>query len=186
MDRIVCEGCKQELSKSAYYQHKNFSVCPGRKNTASVVIQDSSSSTTGTQAFTHMHEEYEISCDYPAEYEERESSSNEGNDETAVEVIDEDEISEGDNSETDNINDAEVNSSHNMESVPRSENMTGRTCMQKELVLPEDNMQGSIIIPIINAISHFLLLLQLKFRIPDRAIYYFLLCPKGFLSMLHH
>ena len=143
---------------------------PWKKNAASVVIYNTSPSTSGIQAFTH--EEYEISCDYPAEHEERESSSNEENDETAVEVIEEDEISEGDNySDIDDKNDAEDNSSHTMESVQQSENMTG-------------NIQGSIVIPTINAISHYLLLVQLKFRIPDRAIYYFLLCLKGFLPML--
>ena len=152
------------------------------KNAASVVIHNTSSSTSGVQAFTH--EEYEISCDYPAKHEERESSSNEENNETAVEVIEEDEISEGDNSDTDNKNDAEDNSTHTMESVQQSENMTGNT--QKELVLPEGNIQGSIIIPTINAIFHHLLLLQLKFRIPDRAIYYFLLCLKGFCLFFYH
>ena len=33
MDRYICKNCKQELSRSASYRHKEFPVCPGKKST---------------------------------------------------------------------------------------------------------------------------------------------------------
>ena len=33
MDRYVCKNCNQELSRSAFYRHKEFPVCPGKKST---------------------------------------------------------------------------------------------------------------------------------------------------------
>ena len=47
----------------------------------------------------------------------------------------------------------------------------------------QENIQATLN-PIIKMISHFLLFLQLKFRIPDRAIHYILVFLKGLLSTL--
>ena len=94
MDRYTCEGCKQELSRSAFYRHKNFPVCPRKiKNTSAGNTLPSISS---TQACIYE----EIDYDFP-EYATGSTSDvpEDYHDETAVEIIGEDDVSEGGNSD---------------------------------------------------------------------------------------
>jgi len=185
MDRYTCEGCKQELSRSAFYRHKNFPVCPGKiKNTSAGNTLPSISS---TQACTYE----EIDYDFP-EYATDSTSDvpEDYHDETAVEIIGEDDVSEGGNSDNDNINDRSddindnemIYGSNNSDKVEPAVQQDAND-QDKMQILPKDGIQNSVN-SVIKTISHIFLFLQLKFRIPDRAIYYFLLCVKGLLFTL--
>ena len=124
------------------------------------------------------------------------SSSNEDDleedNESSVEVISGIEISEGgdsDHNDSDNTNDntnvhgMTYNSSRNAESVQQSQSKDKSESKASVLSHDQENIQATLN-PIIKMISHFLLFLQLKFRIPDTAIYYILVFLKGLLSTL--
>ena len=125
-------------------------------------------------------------------YEEGEtqvSSSNEDDleedNESSVEVISGSEISEGDDSDHNdntNVHGMTYNSSRNAKSVQQSQSKDKSESEASILSHDQENIQATLN-PIIKMISHFLFL-QLKFRIPDRAIYYILVFLKGLLSTL--
>ena len=106
-----------------------------------------------------------------------------------VEVISGSEISEGDDSDHNdndhndntNVHGMTYNSSRNAELVQQNQSKDKSESEASILSHDQENIQATLN-PIIKMISHFLLFLQLKFRIPDRAIYYILVFLKGLLS----
>ena len=109
MDRRVCPGCKQELSRSAFYCHRNPSVCPGRRNFCQPPngnnglqskVEDITQSPIGTDDIGPLSEDEGITPietdDVPEDEEITPIETDDMPEDKEIALIETDDISEGD------------------------------------------------------------------------------------------
>ncbi|SMN02099.1 hypothetical protein SPONN_441 [uncultured Candidatus Thioglobus sp.] len=150
MDRRICTGCKEELSRGAFYRHLTPSVCPGRHSkTHDSAAFHAIPAADGMDSELHMSEDlFEDSYYEPDGY-----NSDTMDDESQpmeIEIVPAEsgtvlEEMEGTNSSTD----SEIQTTNGTES--------GAACSKKTT-------------PILRVVSYMMFFFQLKFKIADRAI----------------
>ena len=153
--RRICPGCKQGLSRSAYYRHQNYPAsCPSNQRpTQGEILSDQECNSPlleNSNDASDLHSEHSVH-DASAADSVGDNCTDTSGDETEELEMDEVEVATND-----------------------------ITCGGQEQTRNDDRLINSIL----KAISFTLLFFQLKFRVPDRAIIFLLSFLKGLIRSL--
>ena len=153
--RRICSGCKQELSRSAYYRHQNYPAsCPMAR-----VSTNEPERVAVEEVNENIHVDSAVSA-------AASSCEVQPSDQSGFEVY-EDDVSSDSGADANEDDETEV-----VMNVPTDDS-------NEEQIAVDDGPNA-----ILKAISFFLLFFQLKFRVPDRAVTFLLSFLKGLLASL--
>ena len=187
-NRQVCPSCHQNLSRSAYYRHKNESVCPGKNFTQPLNQQNSEAQSQESPASDYCNDTESATLQDESmpcyETSDSELYSNEVeedcDDQVGIEVFDENDARE--------IERAEELTNGNHGTELHSEQSLGRNNTESQEATAQSTIEKTDVqkkcLSLVRTLSYFLIYFQLKFKIPDRAIYFLLILIKAFLFSL--
>ncbi len=145
--RRICSGCKQELSKSAYYRHQNSSAsCPSQQHSKASSKLTAAVHGDLAEAVSVVHSSTSTSlasCEIPSS-DSRSFIEGEGSDDDCL----------GESGDANEEDETEVLMDH------------PRDCESNDCDEPQQNTGDERQNTVLKAISFFLLFFQLKFRVP--------------------
>ena len=200
MEHRVCTGCKQELSRSAFYRHRNPSVCPGRCTSliTNKIVGLQSQVEANPQTYTNAEVDPRTMIETDDMFSDEGVTAIEingmfsGEDGSGTEMDGMFSGEDGSGTEMDgdgisrpsiDVNGSEELSSANTDSEvpdPITENLSKTTTE----VRGETGNGAEGLFQVVKAVCHCLLFFQLKFRISDLGISFLLAFLKGFLSTI--